>query len=249
MTEYSNYYETKLYPIQNEVLKNLSDLKLPFYLTGGTALSRGYFNHRYSDDLDFFVNDDKSFLSHVNLCIDQLKNSGLNVDVEPSNSDTFSRMYINRNASGLNKEGLKIDFVNDIDVHYGSIENTPVYYRTDSIRNILSNKYTAIYRFSIKDVVDICEIARNYSFNWNDIIKEAEQKEAGIDLKEVVQIFKNYDDNSFKSIKWTKEPDYKILRSTVESVAYDMLTLADNSLYTLKQEKKRKKKADFEFER
>jgi len=31
----------------------------PFYLTGGTALSRGYFNHRYSDDLDLFVNNHK----------------------------------------------------------------------------------------------------------------------------------------------------------------------------------------------
>jgi len=24
-----------------------------FFLTGGTALSRGYYHHRYSDDLDF----------------------------------------------------------------------------------------------------------------------------------------------------------------------------------------------------
>ena len=61
----------------------------------------------------------------------------------------------------MNQEGLKIDFVNDVSVHFGSIENTPVFYRTDSVRNILSNKYTAIYRLSIKDVVDICEIARN----------------------------------------------------------------------------------------
>ncbi|MDR1421550.1 MAG: nucleotidyl transferase AbiEii/AbiGii toxin family protein, partial [Coriobacteriales bacterium] len=30
--------------------------KTPFYLTGGTALSRIYYAHRFSDDLDFFVN-------------------------------------------------------------------------------------------------------------------------------------------------------------------------------------------------
>ncbi|MBW7858763.1 MAG: nucleotidyl transferase AbiEii/AbiGii toxin family protein [Leptonema sp. (in: Bacteria)] len=34
-------------------MKCVSDLKLPFFLTGGTALSRFYLNHRYSDDLDF----------------------------------------------------------------------------------------------------------------------------------------------------------------------------------------------------
>ncbi len=30
-------------------------LETPFYLTGGTALSRHYFNHRYSDDIVLFV--------------------------------------------------------------------------------------------------------------------------------------------------------------------------------------------------
>ena len=55
MTEYSDYYETKLYPVQNEVLKNLKNLELPFYLTGGTALSRGYYNHRYSDEFGGFM--------------------------------------------------------------------------------------------------------------------------------------------------------------------------------------------------
>ncbi|MDR2095073.1 MAG: nucleotidyl transferase AbiEii/AbiGii toxin family protein [Treponema sp.] len=29
-----------------------------FFLTGGTALSRAYYPHRYSDDLDFFYADD-----------------------------------------------------------------------------------------------------------------------------------------------------------------------------------------------
>jgi len=33
-------------------------LNTPFFLTGGTALSRHYYNHRYSDDLDLFVLSD-----------------------------------------------------------------------------------------------------------------------------------------------------------------------------------------------
>ncbi|MCR4630656.1 MAG: nucleotidyl transferase AbiEii/AbiGii toxin family protein [Treponema sp.] len=80
--EYSNYYETKLYPVQNEVLKNLKDLKLPFYLTGGTALSRGYFNHRYSDDLDFFVNSDSNFLCNTEKAINTLKDAGFKINTE-----------------------------------------------------------------------------------------------------------------------------------------------------------------------
>ena len=34
------------------VHKKLKTLNQPFYLTGGTAVSRGYLHHRYSDDLD-----------------------------------------------------------------------------------------------------------------------------------------------------------------------------------------------------
>ena len=52
MMEYSSYYETKLYPIQNEVLKNLKSLNLPFYLTGGTAVKIESLHLRYLHDLD-----------------------------------------------------------------------------------------------------------------------------------------------------------------------------------------------------
>ena len=56
MTSLSAYYEENLYPLQNGVLRAVENCKTRFYLTGGTALSRAYYRHRYSDDLDFFVN-------------------------------------------------------------------------------------------------------------------------------------------------------------------------------------------------
>jgi hypothetical protein len=55
----AQYYNKVLYPLQNEVFPVFEGS--PFYLTGGTALSRGYYNHRYSDDLDYFVNDHPDF--------------------------------------------------------------------------------------------------------------------------------------------------------------------------------------------
>lgn len=54
---------------------------------------------------------------------------------------------------------MKIDFVNDVPAHFGEIKETPVYYRTDSIRNILSNKYTALYRISTTIKAGIDKIA------------------------------------------------------------------------------------------
>ncbi len=58
------YYTTSLYPLQDGILKIVTHLNTPFYLTGGTALSRCFFHHRYSDDLDFFVNADPGIPPH-----------------------------------------------------------------------------------------------------------------------------------------------------------------------------------------
>jgi len=44
-----------------------------FYLTGGTAVSRAYLQHRFSDDLDLFVNYDKRFALWSNLLIQVLR--------------------------------------------------------------------------------------------------------------------------------------------------------------------------------
>ncbi|MBA4386467.1 MAG: hypothetical protein C0404_00715 [Verrucomicrobia bacterium] len=41
-----------LYLLQDWVLNEMKLVKHEFYLTGGTALSRGYYGHRYSEDLD-----------------------------------------------------------------------------------------------------------------------------------------------------------------------------------------------------
>ena len=42
---------------QKEIIKILAGKLDDFYLAGGTALSLFYFNHRQSDDLDFFTKE------------------------------------------------------------------------------------------------------------------------------------------------------------------------------------------------
>ena len=55
----------KLYQLQDRFLNWCTALNLPFYLTGGTALGRFYLGHRYSDDLDFFVNSVQEYSSYI----------------------------------------------------------------------------------------------------------------------------------------------------------------------------------------
>ena len=48
------FYLDVLYPLQDDILTITRDVETGFYLSGGTAISRGYLNHRFSDDLVFF---------------------------------------------------------------------------------------------------------------------------------------------------------------------------------------------------
>ena len=70
---HDDYYRNILYPLQDKVLNIMANLPVDFYLTGGTALSRAFLHHRYSDDLDFFVNGVTNFKSQVDIVLNALE--------------------------------------------------------------------------------------------------------------------------------------------------------------------------------
>jgi predicted nucleotidyltransferase component of viral defense system len=79
-----------LYLLQDKALEVLKGHISPFYLTGGTALGRYYLDHRFSDDLDFFVNRDPGFKQGVNRIYKQVTgqlpvDTKLTVDTEEVN--------------------------------------------------------------------------------------------------------------------------------------------------------------------
>ncbi len=75
------YYQDKLYPLKEWVLHLVEKSGTEFYLTGGTALSRCFLNHRYSDDLDFFVNHHSEFKNQCELIIAQIRKTTLNIEL------------------------------------------------------------------------------------------------------------------------------------------------------------------------
>lgn len=97
------------FPVQNKVLHLIQEMKVPFYLTGGTALSRCYLHHRYSDDLALFVNADPDFKIHCNKIINCLKEiPGWRMEVGTV-AETFVRLMLEKGGTLL-----KVDFVNDV---------------------------------------------------------------------------------------------------------------------------------------
>ena len=215
----SQYYEENLYPLQDGVLNILSQSGTDFFLTGGTALSRGYYNHRYSDDLDFFLDRSQTFNEQLDRVFELLTESGYSWDDKGFiRAENFATINI-RSESLL----LKLDFVNDLVPHFGGIEKTSVFNRTDSIRNILSNKLSAIFRYAAKDIADIREIALHEDVDWTLIIQEARQKEAGLELTYISEIMQSMPSTEFNSINWINKPDWSVFKKDIDNIVFDML--------------------------
>jgi len=222
MTLPSEYYVENLYPLQDGVLNIISRSDTDFFLTGGTALSRAYYNHRYSDDLDFFLNKSQTYDEQQEKILALLREGGFVWDVQENFTRTtnFTTLRVGCKDSDIL---LKLDFVNDLVPHFGGIQKTELFCRTDSVRNILSNKLSAIYRYAPKDVADIWEIARRESINWAEIIREAKQKEAGLEITYVCEIMKSMPQSEFESVAWVKRPDWEIFCDDVGRIVNDML--------------------------
>jgi len=223
MTSLSQYYEESLYPLQNGVLSAVKSCGTRFYLTGGTALSRAYYHHRYSDDLDFFVNADPDFDEQVDTILGKLRDENFVWDptVDFVKAVGFRTLKVWRKTSDTI---LKIDFVNDVPSHFGKLNSADFFDRIDSVRNILSNKMGAVFRLAGKDVADIREIARHESVDWVDIINEARQKDEGVELPYIAEILKTMPRNEFENINWIDKPDWEIFKNDIDKIVFDMIS-------------------------
>ncbi len=234
MSDSAKYYEEKLYPLQNGVLNIVNNAKTPFFLTGGTALSRYYTHHRYSDDLDFFVNQRSDYSELVDIVLERLiaaeTQGAFAVDRASLNKGTaYTQVYITMIEQP--DVELKVEFINDIAQHYGDIVTVPVLGRVDSLRNILSNKLTALFRSEPKDIADIYVIALlQKDIDWREIVLEAKSKEVGADPEVIHDILRSFPVEQLNRIRWIKRPDFNAFSRTIGVIAEDILYGRNSSL-------------------
>jgi len=211
------YYTEILYPLQDKVLDGLKGLAWPFYLSGGTALSRGYLQHRYSDDLDFFMNRESEFLPCVDAAVDKLVSIGL--AIEPVvRTDDFVKFYVK-----FNNATLKIEWINDVAYTYGNKGPSPVFVRTDHWQNILSNKLSALGRNESKDFADLLVISQTYSFDWFEVIEQAKQKDQWVDEIEISRLIQTLDIQRLREVNWISSPDLGKLNRIKEQISKEII--------------------------
>jgi hypothetical protein len=223
---HDDYYQNTLYPLQDKVLQIVGKLPVEFYLTGGTALSRVYLHHRYSNDLDFFVNGVTDFKMQVNTVIKALAGAGNLIDTSVAD-DGFARIFVFDGESSL-----KLDFVNDVPFRSGTSIFTPLFIKTDNLNNILSNKVTALGRYTTKDVVDIVYICESLKFNWEIIINDASEKDLWVNPVNVVEVLEQFPVEKLQEINWMIEsPSHEWFNSRINQIIPDILDGSENSLH------------------
>lgn len=212
---HAEYYNKILYPIQDRAIEVFRES--PFYLTGGTTLSRGYYNHRFSDDLDYFVNYLSNFQMLAEIQIGKLQNIFPDIEVD-YRGEYFCRIFVAERQ-------LKIEFVNDVPSHIGAKVRHPVLGIIDSKENILANKVTAVVdRGMPKDMADIYFLLRD-GLSLKQALLDANSKAAGLAPLYIAKIFAEYDYSLLDTeIKWTTPIPSAEIRDYLNNISLAIVT-------------------------
>lgn len=184
------------------VLQILNELDTGFYLTGGTAASRAYLYHRFSDDLDLFVNDSPHFSLWSSRIIDACVRSSEWTTRVLVQEQRFVRISLDAGS-----DSLKLELINDVPAHIGSVIADPVLRRIDSAENILANKVSALLdREEPKDLADIWGFCCKLNMPLAAAIDDAHSKAAGIFPADVARILCSVSERDWSLVKWIEPP-------------------------------------------
>ena len=141
-----------------------------FYLTGGTALSAFYLNHRLSEDLDFF-NEKEFDPIPINSFLKKMK---LKLNIK----DIDYQKAFNRNIFMLRftKEILKIEFTYYPFEHIQKPKKIKGL-KVDSLVDLAVNKFFTIYQKpSARHFIDLYLILEKGAVPWESLFKLARKK-------------------------------------------------------------------------
>ena len=223
------FYFKVLYPVQDKILRVVSEeFGNAFYLTGGTALSRFYFEHRLSEDLDLFTANEKISLV-VPILAKLIEDLGHKVEVETS-SMVFGRLFVKLKRDSY----LKIDLVRELPV--GGIKEEKGFC-IDSLLNIGANKITAFEdRAELKDVIDLYFLLTEGGLSFDQLFELADRKRKPVPYENLLAI------NTFGlsgSVLMLKEISNENLMSFLETLKQQVEKNVEKKVQELKGKEER----------
>jgi predicted nucleotidyltransferase component of viral defense system len=180
-----NYYENTLYPFQDEIFNLIQTDR--FYLSGGTCLSRFYYRHRYSEDLDFFFDGFLHPKEHFEVVFREIINR---ISKRFRMEITLEGEYFKRGFIYKEDTALKVEFIHENYKNVGDRKNALGIW-IDSKENIATNKLTAVYdRKTVKDFIDLYYLLKEIDFE--QIAKWAQYKVVPMDYEGILTAFADY---------------------------------------------------------
>lgn len=217
-----DFFFTSLYPLQDRALKIISRADTEFYLTGGTASSRGYLHHRFSEDLDLFVNDNSSFGLWAERVIEALAHPPDWVVNVLLKEPRFVRLSLMEGATFL-----KIEMVNDVPSHVGQIRNDATLGPLDSAQNILANKISAVLdRQESKDLADIWGFCCKMGLPLKEAITGAQSKAAGVFPADLARVLCSATEADWKAIRWITAPPCDAFLADLRKLGESLILLS-----------------------
>lgn len=150
-----------------------------FYLTGGTALSAFYLQHRRSHDLDFFTDKEGVILPFSFRLEEVLKNKGIDVE-RLRGLHSFVELSVKKE-----QEMTVIHLAQEAPFRFEAPKETNKYpgIKIDSLTDIASNKLLALFqRATLRDFVDVYLLVKENYFTKEKLMALAKQKDPGFDL-------------------------------------------------------------------
>ncbi len=167
-----------LTPFQVEFIRQfaLSPLRDAFFLTGGTALSEFYLQHRYSEDMDFFTEEEGYMLRSMPAIEEIAATLGGSLEIA-RNFQTYKEIHLHRGD-----EDLRCDFALDAPYRLEKIKfDDPCGIYVDNPIDMACNKLSALFdRNHPKDFVDVYFIAKEI-LPFERLLELAKKKHIGMD--------------------------------------------------------------------
>lgn len=166
--------------LQEELIKQISctPIKDSFFLTGGTALSTFYLQHRYSEDLDFFT-EIPGAVGGVLPSLEVVKKN-IPIEIEARRTfNTFTELVVTLAGS---EENVLFHFAQDAPYRLKpTIFNNEYGIYIDNLLDISCNKFSALFdRHDMKDFVDIYFIDKE-KMKFEEVHSHAKKKHVGLD--------------------------------------------------------------------
>lgn len=192
--------------LQRKILLLFSELpdKETFYLTGGTALSAIFLQHRRSNDLDLFTNTEELILPLSQKLEASLIKEGFKVERLRGFHSFVELSVSSANDSTVVHFALDSPFRFEQPSVFKEIPGVKV----DSLIDIATNKLLALFgRAELRDFVDIYFLVKD-RYTKNELIEKSAQKDPGFDLYWLGVAMERINDFSDDS------PDMYLLTST-----------------------------------